>query len=144
MKKGISPIVAVVLLIAISVIAAVGLYFWVGGLATKQPTPTTPRTIVAYAVVCNTANSSLGNPASVKNATILISNTSPPGTTAIAAGALSVSTSGAGWSCPANSLSPGSQESCVLANDGTGKGFGSGDGTLSIFGDSIASATVTC
>ncbi len=41
MKKGISPIVAVVLLIAIAVVAAVGLYFWIGGLATKQPhTPT--------------------------------------------------------------------------------------------------------
>ena len=47
MKKGISPIVAVVLLIAIAVIAAVGLYFWVGGLATKQPTPSTPGTISA-------------------------------------------------------------------------------------------------
>ncbi|MFC2175092.1 archaellin/type IV pilin N-terminal domain-containing protein [archaeon] len=47
MRKGISPIVAVVLLIAIAVIAAVGLYFWVGGLATKQPTPTTPGTITA-------------------------------------------------------------------------------------------------
>ncbi len=47
MRKGISPIVAVVLLIAIAVIAAVGLYFWVGGLATKQPTPTAPGTITA-------------------------------------------------------------------------------------------------
>ncbi|MCK4327440.1 MAG: type IV pilin [Candidatus Diapherotrites archaeon] len=46
-RKGISPIVAVVLLIAIAVIAAVGLYFWVGGLATKQPTPSTPKTITA-------------------------------------------------------------------------------------------------
>ena len=47
MKKGISPIVAVVLLIAIAVIAAVGLYFWVGGLATQQPTSTTPIVISA-------------------------------------------------------------------------------------------------
>jgi len=47
MRKGISPIVAVVLLIAIAVIAAVGLYFWVGGLATKQPTPSTPNVITA-------------------------------------------------------------------------------------------------
>ena len=54
MRKGISPIVAVVLLIAIAVIAAVGLYFWVGGLATKQPTPTTPGTITA---ICGGATS---------------------------------------------------------------------------------------
>ncbi len=47
MKKGISPIVAVVLLIAIAVVAAVGLYFWVGGLSTKQPTPQTPVSITA-------------------------------------------------------------------------------------------------
>ncbi len=57
MKKGISPIVAVVLLIAIAVIAAVGLYFWVGGLATKQPTPSTPIVLGAQRVSCNaTAN----------------------------------------------------------------------------------------
>jgi flagellin-like protein len=45
--KGISPIVAVVLLIAIAVIAAVGLYFWVGGLATQQPTTAKPGVISA-------------------------------------------------------------------------------------------------
>jgi flagellin-like protein len=53
MRKGISPIVAVVLLIAIAVIAAVGLYFWVGGLATKQPTTTAPIPISAQKVSCN-------------------------------------------------------------------------------------------
>jgi flagellin-like protein len=45
--KGISPIVAVVLLIAIAVIAAVGLYFWVGGLATQQPTTAKPGVITS-------------------------------------------------------------------------------------------------
>jgi len=47
MRHGISPIVAVVLLIAIAVIAAVGLYFWTAGLATKQPVPNTPASITA-------------------------------------------------------------------------------------------------
>lgn len=56
MKKGISPIVAVVLLIAIAVIAAVGLYFWVGGLATKQPTPNTPIVLNAQSVTCGNGN----------------------------------------------------------------------------------------
>ena len=136
MKKGISPIVAVVLLIAISVIAAVGLYFWVGGLATKQPTPSTPRTITTYSVVCNTANNT-----GYKNATIMISNTSPPGTTAIVSGALNTSLSDyyfADMNCPSSSLPPGGQTSCIVCN------YGSGDGTISIFGSSIASATVTC
>ncbi len=50
MRKGISPIVAVVLLIAIAVIAAVGIYFWMSGLATKQPTPEKPIPIVANPV----------------------------------------------------------------------------------------------
>ncbi|MFC2175093.1 archaellin/type IV pilin N-terminal domain-containing protein [archaeon] len=69
MKKGISPIVAVVLLIAIAVIAAVGLYFWVGGLATKQPTPTTPIVITAQRVSCNTTDAG--------NLTALVQNLDP-------------------------------------------------------------------
>ena len=40
MKKGISPVVAVVLLIAIAVIAAVGVWYWVGSY-TGQPNVTT-------------------------------------------------------------------------------------------------------
>ncbi len=52
MRKGISPIVAVVLLIAIAVIAAVGLYFWVGGLATKQPTPDAPIVLSGQRALC--------------------------------------------------------------------------------------------
>ncbi len=47
MKKGMSPIVSVVLLIAIAVVAAIGIYFWMSGMATKQPTPETPIPIVA-------------------------------------------------------------------------------------------------
>ncbi len=35
MEKGISPVIAVVLLIAIAVISAVGVWYWVGGLASK-------------------------------------------------------------------------------------------------------------
>ena len=45
--KGISPIVAVVLLIAIAVVAGVGLYFWLAGIATKQPTPNMAIAITA-------------------------------------------------------------------------------------------------
>ncbi len=46
-NKGISPIVSVVLLIAIAVIAAVSIYFWSAGLVTKQPTPEGPIPITA-------------------------------------------------------------------------------------------------
>ncbi|MFC2174809.1 archaellin/type IV pilin N-terminal domain-containing protein [archaeon] len=57
MRKGISPIVSVVLLIAISVISAVSLYFWVGGLATKQATPERPIVINAQTYRCTLAAS---------------------------------------------------------------------------------------
>ena len=60
MKKGISPIVAVVLLIAIAVIAAVGLYFWVTSMATPKATTTTPYTITASCMGAGTnANGTL-------------------------------------------------------------------------------------
>ena len=45
--KGISPIVSIVLLIAIAVVAGVGLYFWVAGIPTKQPTTEVPVSITA-------------------------------------------------------------------------------------------------
>ena len=47
MARGISPIVAVVLLIAIAIIAACGLFFWTAGVATKQPVAATPVSITA-------------------------------------------------------------------------------------------------
>ncbi len=45
--KGVSSIVAVVLLIAISTIGSVGIFYWAGGMATKQPTPQTVVPITA-------------------------------------------------------------------------------------------------
>ncbi len=139
MKKGISPIVAVVLLIAIAVIAAVGLYFWVGGLATKQPTPSTPATISVYAVHCGS---------DTENTTIMIANTSPPGTTINVADLKDslgwVFTTGsdgtANWTCDASSIDSGNQVACKAI----GSHFGAGDGTIAIFGNNVASATVTC
>ncbi len=44
MKKGISPVIAVVLLIAIAVIAAVGVWYWAAGLADKPPGAETAQT----------------------------------------------------------------------------------------------------
>ena len=142
MRKGISPIVAVVLLIAISVIAAVGLYFWVGGLATKQPTPDTPRTINAYMVSCNETG----------NSTVQISNTSPSGLS-IAGATLRTSwvggMAGAGNhegndSCPPEALQAGAQTTCILVHYVSGSGaatiYGLGNQTSSI----VASAVVNC
>ncbi len=45
--RGISPIVAVVLLIAISVIASVGVWYWVGTLTEKKATPNAPAVLQA-------------------------------------------------------------------------------------------------
>ena len=137
MRKGISPIVAVVLLIAIAVIAAVGLYFWVGGLATRQPTPSTPLTISAYALDC-VADSDY-------NTSIMIANTSPPGRN-ITAGSLetawehgiAANSSTEADTCPGENIESGAQVTCVLIN------YSQGDGTTAIFGANVGSATVTC
>jgi flagellin-like protein len=72
--KGISPIVAVVLLIAIAVIAAVGLYFWVGGLATQQPTTAKPGVISANCVGGTVMVSNIGTTL-VTGSTLLDSST---------------------------------------------------------------------
>lgn len=69
MREGISPVVAVVLLIAIAVIASVGLYFWVGGIATKQPEPDKPIPLNAQMYKCD-----LGDEAGGDNMTVLIQN----------------------------------------------------------------------
>ncbi len=50
MKRGISVIVAVVLLIALTVIAGVSIYFWISGLTAKRATPNAPVAIVANPV----------------------------------------------------------------------------------------------
>jgi hypothetical protein len=57
MARGISAIVSIVLLIAIVVLAAVGVYFYVGGLATKQQTTTKP--IVISATPIDAANGTI-------------------------------------------------------------------------------------
>lgn len=140
MKKGISPIVAVVLLIAIAVISAVGLYFWVGGLATKQPTPNTPKTITAYAVKCGSSSS--------ENTTIMIANTSPPGNSititdlhdSLGHGFNTTGDGSSGWVCTSSAISSGQQTACNIHADK----FGQGNGTISVYGSSIASAQVTC
>ena len=119
MKKGISPIVAVVLLIAIAVIAAVGLYFWVGGIATQQPTPDTPGTITA---VC-TMQGSVG--------ILTVSNT---GTTALADADLTYG----GGTCDLSCKALGVGDTCVCSH-----AMSSGnDGT--VYGASVASAQYNC
>ena len=125
MRKGISPIVAVVLLIAIAVIAAVGLYFWVGGLATQQPTPSTPGTITASCaggavIVCNTGTSSFDAD------TLAHTDT---------AGAITKDTTAYANLCNAT-LSAG--DCCVYADDGDGGDMGF------IYAATIAQARYSC
>ncbi|MCD6522258.1 MAG: hypothetical protein J7K68_00775 [Candidatus Diapherotrites archaeon] len=145
MDKGVSPIVAVVLLIAIAVIAAVGLYFWVGGLATKQPTGAAPRTITVYAIACGQLEDS--NAQNYNYTSIMIVNTSPPGTQAIApAYDLAIAgVSGAVFnssSCGSTTtLDPGEQAVCRIY------GYNKGDGALVVYGKAnkkISSATIEC
>lgn len=59
MRKGVSPVVATVLLIAIAVISAVAVWYWVSPLTSAQATPSTTQ----YGFVITTAykNSTSGN-----------------------------------------------------------------------------------
>ena len=127
MKRGISPIVAVVLLIAIAVIAAVGLYFWVGSLTGKQATPNTPKMITAN-VICNQTG----------NSTILITNI---GTEKISSLNTTLKTSDSNVKivdCSPNDISSGETASCTITN------FHQGNGTISIYGDNLGAISVTC
>ena len=136
MRKGISPIVAVVLLIAIAVIAAVGLYFWVGGLATKQPTPSTPIVIGAQRVSCNTTDNNL---------TVLIQNLDASQTLDIALAL----TDDNGLALPNGTgvnIAPSSQGQVVFGIHGSGGGYSLTSGrTYTIYGAAgVGQASVVC
>ncbi|MCK4327439.1 MAG: type IV pilin [Candidatus Diapherotrites archaeon] len=137
MRKGISPIVAVVLLIAIAVIAAVGLYFWVGGLATKQPTPDTPNIITAQTVTCAT---NAGVPTDV---TVMLQNL---GTDLIATGQnfTLVANNASCVEALGADLGPGAQVAltfpCALANGS----MTDGKSYIIVGPVGVAQATITC
>ena len=59
MKKGVSPVVATVLLIAIAVISAVAVWYWVAPLTSAQATPSTAQ--YAFVVTSAYKNSTIGN-----------------------------------------------------------------------------------
>jgi len=126
MEKGLSPIIAIVLILAITVIAGVTLYFWVIGTTAQQPTPSVPRSITARMVNC----------AETGNSTIIISNVSPPGRT-VNSSILQTTTGTLG--CPVNvTMESKDQVFCNITD------FNEGDGTISIYGNNIGSADVTC
>ena len=113
MKKGISPIVAVVLLIAIAVIAAVGLYFWVGGLATQQPTTDKPGVISANCV----------------GQTVMVSNI---GTTTIESGQLDTACDAVHPNgCNNTALATGATCVCKTGASGSGVVYGTKTGSAS-------------
>ena len=81
----------------------------------------------------------------------MIANTSPPGTTVdittmydSLGNDFGNSSNTDGWMCTATSLDSGEQTSCQLNNSASTYDFYQGVGTISIYGTSIASATVTC
>ncbi len=72
--KGISPVVATVLLIAIAVIAAIALWFWIGGLTSKPSLPAQQKVSLSvescngsHATVRNTGGTTALSPASIVN-----------------------------------------------------------------------------
>ena len=57
MRKGVSPVVATVLLIAIAVISAVAVWYWVAPMTGSQPTPSTTQYGIAVTNVYTNATS---------------------------------------------------------------------------------------
>ncbi len=117
--RGISPIVAVVLLIAIAVVGSVSIYFFVGGIATKEPSTAPPTAIAATAI-------------DPQNGVVMVQNL---GTETIPAQLLKVAgsqsnTKGCWLSSP---IQPGEQGICHTT------GF---EGTETIYGSGLGSAVV--
>jgi len=133
--KGITPVVSTVLLIALAVISAMGVYWWISGRAAPPETPSTFATISVEVPSC----------ASSGNTTILITNTSPPGKKITAnsletdwSGGLAANNSAGTGTCPPEEMSSGETVSCVLVN------YHAGDGTVAIYGNKVAAYPVTC
>ncbi len=118
MKRGMSPIVAVVLLIAISTIAAISIYFWSAGLVTKQPGPEKPVPIVA-------------NP--IGGGKVLIANL---GQEPVNASSLKTSDPNVEVSCSSATIQPGEQVLCTITGTPS-------SGTIAIYGGGTGSTTLT-
>ncbi len=117
MRKGISPIIAVVLLIAISVISAMGVYFWMAGTATKQPTPETTNPITITPV---------------GGGKVLIANL---GSSSVNTSTLQTSDPNIKVVCEDSTILPGKQVLCTLVGETEG-------GTVVIYGEGTGSTVV--
>lgn len=127
MKKGISPIVAVVLLIAISVIAAVGLYFWVTAFTTAPATGTTPYVITASCIGASSAY----------NGTLFVYNT---GTKTIAADSINYRIGTSTGSYTHSAIAPKGSEALNATSTGVNHTLYAGDnGTVWVTGGSAVS-----
>ena len=138
MRKGISQIISIVILIAIAVIVGVALYFWTGGLAAKPSTPSSPRSIAVSVTECGTSSQNYTD--------VVISNTGSKNTDTIYTRYDLALAGGSGNEAFDSShcdsyLDPGDSGSCRIL------GFVIGDGTLMIYGaedKQIASSSVKC
>ncbi len=124
MKKGISPIVAVVLLIAIAVIAAVGLYFWVGSLTNKPATPSMLNGITVQVIDCGGSTPTL-LVTNIGTKTISDLNTTLKTTN----NSIKVS------NCQPNSINPGDTAKCEITKF---------SGTIVVYGNNLTPAPITC
>lgn len=133
-KKIIIIVVVLVVLIMLvtGIVAVAGLasYFWIGGLTAAPSSTKAPRTI-SVGINCATS----GGVTEVE-----ISHNSPSERESIKSGDLHVSGAGEGFkeACPNTELPPGGTTNCKI------DGFGSGDGTVTIYGDAVAQAQTSC
>lgn len=130
MKKGISPVVSVVILIGIAASAAISVYYWVGSFQSQPNTPEAPKEISVSVIECNSGGTSK----------ITIRDISNPGTEPINQTEKELIASNSSLNignCTPGTIHPGETMGCDIT------GF---DGTISIYGNGtdIAATQVTC
>jgi hypothetical protein len=136
-QKGLDSIVAVVILIAISVILSMSIYFWIAGFS-KQPGPTGPAVIQLNALCGRFAGSSTQ---------LIVIHASPAGYNTITPSADLLYLKPGGSPTALTGCNPdtlpanGGQTSCTIPS------FATNDGTLLVMpaaNKAIGSAVITC
>lgn len=132
MKKGISPVISVVILMGIAATAAISIYYWVGSFNTQPQKPEVPKEISVSVIECKSPGSDPSQ--------ITIRDTSNPGTGAINQTEKDLIASNASldiYNCNPNAISPGETMSCNIT---------AFEGTISIYGNGtdVSATQVTC
>lgn len=131
MKKGISPVISVVILMGIAASAAISIYYWIGSFQSQPNKPEAPKEISVSVIECNDIG---------ETNKITIRDMSNPGTASInqTENELMASNSSLNiGNCTPGTIDPGETMSCDI------NAF---SGTISIYGNGtdVSATQVTC